>query len=429
MIFVVLSIVVMAVGLINLRKGFLLYLVLQMVWFPDTQLFSVGGSSVNLNLICSVYFILLYIGRMKKYSVINKTKFPYKRPMMLIAISMFLTTFTSLAGFFSEFVKAFGLIAMDLVIIFIIWKIIDRKEDFVFLYKTITYIIFFACIYIFYEKITNINIILDYKLTCTSNVLGTYSDYQQWDVRGYRWYSIFEHPICACMIFALYITLVLNLFMKKKKIPIIYLSILTALLCVPAMFFTQQRSGIFFLCVAFLSVVDFSKKSFWKLLLVLIVLVISVYPLISENIQLLFSIFSSKYTDNVSGSNVSMRFEQLYAVYNIMLKSPVTGLGENFIQYYTGTYASQALGFESLWFEQMAKHGLIGVISYIFMIYYSVYKIPKDYKSKSARYIALAYWLTYSLTSTPYFRTYFLYIVLFYFLKEKKMEDMEKKIV
>ena len=39
--------------------------------------------------------------------------------------------------------------------------------------------------------------------------------------------------------------------------------------------------------------------------------------------------------------------------------------------------SAQALDFESLWFEQMAKHGVIGVTAYIVMIYYAVCKIPK----------------------------------------------------
>ena len=57
---------VMFVALLNYKQGFLLYLLLQMIWFPDTQLFYIGSSSINLNFICALYFVGLYIIKKKK---------------------------------------------------------------------------------------------------------------------------------------------------------------------------------------------------------------------------------------------------------------------------------------------------------------------------------------------------------------------------
>lgn len=391
-----------------------------MVWFPETQLFQVGGSSINLNFVCAMFFAILYILKRKKVGK-ETIPFPYKKPMVAIAISLLLTSITSLSGFTSEFVKACGLIVMDLIIVYIMWKTINKKEDFVFLFKGITIIVLFACIYTFYEKFTGNNFILDYKLTCTSNTLSTYRDFQQWDYRGYRCYSIFDHTICACMVFSLYIGLTLILFIKKKKYPFKTLSLIASALCVPAMFFTQQRTGMFMLLISALAVIDFRKKRFWKLLGFGIVVLIIAAPFVSDNLSLILSLFSSKYASEVSGSSVSLRLDQLNAIFQIMLISPLTGLGENFQSYYyTGTLAARAMGYESLWFEQMAKHGMLGVLAYFFMIYYAVYKIPKKFKSKELFFISLSYWVTYSLTSTPYFRIYFLYAVLFYFIKNSE---------
>jgi hypothetical protein len=74
----------------------------------------------------------------------------------------------------------------------------------------------------------------------------------------------------------------------------------------------------------------------------------------------------------------------------------------------------------------MAKHGLVGVLAYVYMIFYSLIKVPKEYKSKQVFFISLAYWGTYTLTSTPYFRIYLYYLALFYFIK--KSEVYKKRI-
>lgn len=427
MFFIVPAFFIMFIAIFDYKKGFMLYLLFQMVWYPDTQLFQVGQSWINLNFVCAFYFVILYVIKKRKFKreILN---FPFTKPMLCISLSLLLTCLSSYAGMVGELVKAAGLIIMDILVVYVMWKSINCREDFVFLFKGITIIVLLACIYIFNEKITNLNPVLDYKMTCTSNVFSTYRDNQEWDSRGYRCYSIFDHTICACMIFSLYTALTLNLYVKKKRYPFKFLSLITSVLCIPAMFFTQQRTGMFMLFISIISSVDFRKKRFWKLIIIGAVALFFVTPYILDNLSLLFSIFNSNYSNTVSGSNVSMRFDQFNAILRIMLISPLTGLGENFQSYYTGIYASRALGYESLWFEQMAKHGLFGVLAYIVMIYYSVYKIPKKFNSKQVFFISLAYWVTYTLTSTPYFRIYFLYAVIFYFIKDSSAYSILKKI-
>lgn len=416
MLFIIPAIAIMLIALLNYKTGFLLYLLFQMIWFPDAQVFQIGDSWVNINLICAVFFVLLY--RLKKGRFSSKTTpFPYTNPMIAIAISLLMTCITSYSGVISELVKGIGLIFIDLLVIYVMWNTLNSRKDYAFLYKGLTVIMLFACIYIFYEKVTSQNPILDYKLTTTTSDLFTYREASIYENRGYRCYSIFDHTISACMTFALYIVLTANLYIKKKRYPIKTLSLITSFLCIPAMFFTKQRAGMFLLLIALLSIVDFRKKRFWKLIGIAALSIACAWPFISNYIALFLSIFNSSYQGQVFGSTSSMRFKQLYAVFKIMQMAPITGLGENFQRYYHGMYAAQALGYESLWFEQMAKHGILGVLAYVYLIYYSVYKVPKRYHSKQVLFISLAYWITYTLTSTPYFRTYFLYGVLFYFIK------------
>ena len=145
MLYIIPAILIMFIALFNFRKGFLLYLLFQMIWYPDTQLFKLGGSWINLNLLCAVYFVILYL--LKKTRIAKeKIRFPFLIPMIFIAISMLLTSFTSYSGFVSELIKACGLIVMDLLIVFVMWKTVNSKEDFIFLFKGITIIVLFACI-------------------------------------------------------------------------------------------------------------------------------------------------------------------------------------------------------------------------------------------------------------------------------------------
>lgn len=426
MLFIILSCVVMYIAFKDFKKGFLMYLLLQMVWFPDTQLFKLGGSFINLNFLVALYFTILFIVR-RKNSLKSFRDFPYLIPLILVSISMLLTSFTSLSGFFSELVKAGGIIIMDCLMLFIIWKTVKTKEDFKLLFKGLTIIILVGCLYIFVEYFTSANLFLDYKLSCTSNNLSTYKDLLIYDYgRGYRCYSIFEHPIGASMIFALYIIVVFNLLMKLNNYVFKKISVLTAILCVPAILLTKQRAGIFFLIIGLFSALNFKNKKTYRYLLYSVGILILLSPILFQYKDLILSMVHLKTNSNVSGSTASMRFDQLDAVFNIMKSSPLFGLGENFRSHYTGPYLERALGFESLWFEQMAKHGMLGVIVYLYFIYFTVIKIPLKFKSRECFFIMLSYWFTYSLTSTPYFRIYYLYVVIFYFLRfHRKNSDNE----
>lgn len=425
MIFIISSIIIAFIATLNYRKGFLLYLLFQMIWFPDTQVFKIGDSSVNINFIVAMYFVFLYIIRSRGIIRLKGERFPYKVPMVCIAFSLFITCFSSLAGFLSEFVKSTGLVIMDILIVYLIWKFVKTKEDFIFLFKGLTLIVFIACLYCLFEASFHLNPILDYKLSYASGKLTTYDDYTYGWGRGYRCSSIFEHPICASMIFALYGALGLNFFMKKKELPYNKLVFITVILSIICIFLTKQRAGMFMFVLAILPCVELRKKRFYKLAIIGGFCCLLILPIISDYLFVLISTFIPSINNGaggtVGGSNASMRLMQLNAVYNIMLQSPIAGLGENFKRFYSSAYAAQALDFESLWFEQMAKHGLVGVISYIVMIYYSVIKVPKKYKSKTIFFISLAYWLTYTLTSTPYFRIYFYYVVIFYFIRNSEV--------
>lgn len=420
MIFTVLNIVIMLYSLVRFKKGFLLFLIFQVLYFPDAQLIRAPGlGSVNINLAMALFFITLYFIKKKKI-VRVKRPFPYTIPMVIIGCSLIFSCFTAVAGFGTEFVKAIGLILIDFFMVYVIWQVVETKEDFGFIYVGITILVAFAYIYGIYEYQTQLNPILDYKLSLTENKLRTYKMQMQWDLRGYRMYFFFEHPISAAMTFALYLVTTMTCTIRfKDKLPNKTLVFVLCLLCVPYLFLTKMRSGFVFLMISVLAFVDFSSKRFrrWAMFVLFVMLAFCFTPIVQDNVNLVLSMFDENAQIAVSGSSFEMRLDQLNAVYNLMKMSPLFGLGEKFALYISNQYTARALAYESLWFEQMARHGMVGVLSYIIMIYFSVIKVPQKYKDKSIAFVSLAYWVVYTMTSLPYFRIYLYYLVLFYFIK------------
>lgn len=430
MIFSIIAILIMLYSIIDLKRGFLVFLIYQLIWFPDTRLISIRGfASINLNLVMSLFFSALYIIKKqssgknksfyaKKMCLIKKYCFPYKHPMFVMAFSLLLTCFTSVNGFSSEFVRAVGAMFLNLIMVYLIWQIIETKKDFQFLFQGITIVAFVTCIYGLWEYINQNNPLLVYKFSLAGNTLSTYTI----GTRGYRMYSIFEHPISAAMMLSLYTVFVITaIVVYKEKIAFKWIAYITCVLCLPCMIMTKMRTAFVFLALGMFAFIDINNKRFLKIALASIIVIFMISPVISNNLVLFTSLFNKSTQLQMGGSNLHDRLRQLNAVYQLMKMSPIAGLGQKFRTVISNIYTTQALDFESLWFEQMSKHGIVGVLAYIYMIYYSIYKIPKKYKSKQILFVSLAYWGTYTLTSTPYFRVYLYYLAIFYFIKKSEV--------
>lgn len=129
------------------------------------------------------------------------------------------------------------------------------------------------------------------------------------------------------------------------------------------------------------------------------------------------SIFDSSYQKRTGGSNMDMRLDQLATSIAIMQESPWVGLGQKFLNVYSGSLAQYLLGMESMWFKILTTYGMLGVVTNLYSAYYFLIKIPKQYHTIPFFFVALAYWVTNSLTSTPGIKIYLYYMVLVIFLK------------
>lgn len=422
MILVILGIIILLYGFINYKKAFMLYLAYQIFWYGSAALIKLGGRTLQIQLALTVGFFCLFLFKNKKLARPNK-KVPYRIPMIMTCLSCFATCFTSLDGFISEaIVSLSATISMNVILIWLIWYSIETKEDFRYLFRLITVVMIAACLFGLFEYLTNSNIILDYKNAYSSNAIGNYnSSAYNFARRGYRIYSFFEHPIGAGMTFGLYSAFTLILIIKnKEKLPLHRLALLTALLCLPCVFLTKMRSAMIFTFIACLACIDFKKKKFYGIILLVVIVIVAAWPYINQYSYILLSLFDSSMESSAGGSSLSMRLEQVVAVINIWKLSPIAGLGYNFEEYLSESITSGGLGYESVWFLQTARYGLIGIIATIVDIVYSVIIIPRKFHSREIFFISLAYWITYTVTSIPSFRISLYYLALFYFIKSSE---------
>ena len=410
------GLVILIYGLYDFKKAFLLFMLYQIFWYSGAQLIHVRGlPTITQGLMMWIGFTILFLLNKKKYTAC-KEPFPYAGPLILVAVSSILTCFVAVAGFGKEITRAVNLILQNVVVVWIAWNVIETKEDFKFLFRGFTVIFFAAALYGLWEYMTRDNGLVAHKLTLTADAFNLYD---MNGARGYRVMSFFEHPIGAGMTMGLYVVFLFTALIRyRERLPFQRLAILTAFLCLPCLVLTKMRASLFFTVIASLGFVDFRKRRFYKVMILGVLVGACAVPFLSDYRDLFFSLFSKAAQSNVGGSTSSQRFGQLRAVFELMKLSPVGGLGEKFGDYIENEYTAAALGYESLWFEQMARHGIVGVLSYLVLIYDSVVIIPARYRSKPLLFISLSFWLTYSLTSIPSFRWMIYYLVLFYYIKK-----------
>jgi len=419
MVFTLAAILLITLSIIgNFKKAYLLYMLLEIFWFPNAKVVAINGlPSVPIYLLTSFSFFLIFFA--KEWYKRSTPSFPLLVPFVFTTISRFLTCFTSISGFADELSRTIGYVFFSVLEVWLIWNVIESEKDFSFLYKGFAIIFGFASFYAVIEHIIQRNPIALMKSEMTPDGLSFYG-YDPY--RGYKLMSIFEHPIGAGINFGIFfIMTALVVFVYKKRYQRnAWMYLFIAALGVLCILWTKMRAGIFFLLISFFSVVNFKRQYTYRIIIISIIGLILVFPLYKNNINIFFSLFSAKARESVSGSSISMRFEQLYGVLDLMKRAPLTGLGERFSDYASEDVIAKVRALESVWFEEGARHGVCGIIGTAILGVFSVIITPYRYRSKEAFFIALAFWATYTLTSVPFVRMNLYYILYFFCIKNSK---------
>lgn len=427
MIFLIIGLIIIFVGTRNLKKGFYFFLFYKVLLVTNITVLSIPGIPLlTLDMFLTAVFLLLFFLKRQKMQL-EYVPFPYSKPFKWIAISYFLSTLFAYIGFVGAFSQYIGQILTEFIFSWLMWKIIDRK-DIGYIICGLAFMFFLSCLYAFYEKYTQTNPIQVYELTLVDDASRAIDFLVSDDInRGYRVQSFFEHAIGAGVNWGMFVVLYFTLTIVYKYKTKNKLCLLTAILCVPCIFFSNARGPLVFLMISALSFIDLSNKKFYKFIIVGVIVLVVASPLLSDYFDNFLSIFNSKAQEKVGGSNAEMRFDQLDASIELMKQSPLFGLGYKFMNVLHTNLVSRLLGLESIWFRVLTQFGLLGFGVNLMFAYYSIIKVPRYYKSKSLLFFSLAYWVTASLTSLPGMLMYLYYLILIIFIKQSNIYLIERK--
>lgn len=417
MIFSFISMVIASYALINFKKSLIFFTVYQIFWF-STHIITIGGIGLNSNLLLPIWYMVLFYLKRKRY-MNNKPKFPFTIPFILIGLSYLFSCFVAISGFIPEFNRAIMRVTSQYIYIYILWYVIDSEQDFKFIFRYVTIVMFFASIYGIFEYIVRLNSLLDYKVMLSNYTINLYDAS---GLRGYRLTSFFEHPLGAGMMFGLYSSFYFALLLKNNKTVVNNkFGMITALLCLPCVILSKMRTAIIFTVILMLMIFvnkKLSVKVFKRIIICMIIFLPILFIVINSNLELITNLISTDTSSEIGGSSLAMRLNQFNAIKLIIRISPVFGLGETFRDTLTvNSVTSAALGYEGIIFEQLSMHGYFGVFVTTILIFYLCVKIPLKYKSKEIAIVSIAYWLSYLVSSIPSFRLPYLYLVIFYFIK------------
>ena len=422
MVFILAGIAIISYGFFDLKKSFMLYLCYKLILVTNITLISIPGVPLlTLELTMTLLYVIAFLFTGKKYQSAHM-KFPLTIPLALYTVSIVISSLLSVSGVGNELSNLIKQLAESVLLVWMTWQIVETKEDFIFLFKGITVIILGSCVYGIVEYFIQRNPLTEYEATLNSSNAIDWS-YDADFGRGYRVNSIFEHAIGAGMNWALYAVLVFNIIQKKSAtVGRVIIPIITAILCIPCILFTNSRSPIIFFIIALLSIINFKSKRFYPLVLIGVVGVGICIPFLSDNVvNVVMSLFDENAAADIGGSNLDMRLRQLEAAFELFMRSPIFGLGPSFADVMQNDTVEQLLGSESIWFQVIPSMGLLGVIAYVVQIYYTIIKLPKKFHSRQIFFVSLAYWVTYTVTSIPGFINIMYYIFIFYYVKSSSI--------
>lgn len=419
MIFTIIGVTLIIYSFKNFKKAFLWLLVFKLFLVTNITVVAIPGIPLlKWDMLLIAIFFIQYWKNRKTLQIENKP-FPYEKPFKFLILSWFLSTIFAYIGFVGAVSQFIGTVFEELVIVWLIWKLIDVKKDLPFIIKWFSIAFFCISLYGFYEHLIQANPLVEYEATIIGDeeraVVFTYDA----DIgRGYRVQSVFEHAIGAGINWSLYLIFVFSLWINSRyKFNNSVFILTSALLGIPCLFFTNSRGPILFLMIAILSIINLKNRKVYRLLVVCLIGVVILSPYLADYAMNIISIFDSKAQQQVGGSNAEMRFEQLAAAIALMQEAPFFGLGFKFMTEMNNTLTAALLGLESMWFRILTQFGLFGVIANLYYAYYALWKIPRHYQSRTIFFMSLSYWAVASMTSVPGMLTYMYYLFIIIFIK------------
>jgi len=253
----------------------------------------------------------------------------------------------------------------------IIMFVIETELDFYFYVKCILCSVLCMCLFGFYEYYTDDNPLQDWLKTVNTGILVEYAEETRFGFSR-RVQSTSWHPIAYGSYLSMYIILFFIFIIKGYKSKVykktnLYFNIVI-LMSIANIVLTASRAP--WLCtlttISLILVINFKffMRRYFVLKTMLLILITPVF------LYFVINLLSYVMNSQVSGSSLSMRFDQFSYIANRMGGALYIGYGPTGIEEFfkTGQFGN-ALGFESIIFVYLVDFGLIGLIGLIFLYY------------------------------------------------------------
>ncbi|KAA6342562.1 hypothetical protein EZS27_009705 [termite gut metagenome] len=280
----------------------------------------------------------------------------------------------------------------------------------------------FIGLYAIYERFIGVNSLAEYEISLNYNkdkVIDTWGYENDERTVGGRVRSIFLHPIGAGVNFALVFSFISYIYINYKKLIKYNILIIVGMLFITfySVWLTNSRGPLVFLFISIIPLINFRKKTFYLFILLCLLLFIFLFDYIHPYLDNFLSIFNSNIQAKVGGSNLDMRWEQLTAAIQLFKQNPWFGNGLKSHDYINDVnLVKNLLGMESVWFFLLVERGILGVISYIYLIV-SMVKLGKKENKFMIISLVLALLFTNTVTSLPGFYIHLFYVFLFILVK------------
>ncbi|GAA4785548.1 hypothetical protein GCM10023231_11820 [Olivibacter ginsenosidimutans] len=379
--FLLIFLIVSIVLLYRIQLGFALVVACRLL-VPGIVRISLGVVELSLNssLTLMLYGVLvLNLLLRRPYEVKIFSKF-YKPFFVLLGGHFLLAFFGSDMGVSVQMSSLIQLFYTEFSLCFIGWIIYQTEKDVRQFYKIIGITTFFITLYgvICYITLSNPYILLINAIYDPTREGVRFMEEARAGLAG-RVQGTATHPLTWGGINLLLFFFFFNY--KVFKWRIVNISLLGLLFL--NVFFSGSRSALLALILGIAYIVLFSnvkiKTRFitygFGIFATVVVLLYQV-PALSKyqdffESTLFFWDDSQKSNDDIKGSSASGRLEQLEGSFDMIEKSPLTGLGQGFIKDYSTTFGVHPIlkGFESILFMALVETGILGLTLWAFFFF------------------------------------------------------------
>lgn len=313
--------------------------------------------------------------------IISKLGSPIKLPLLVLIISivasMVVNPGSIISGGHSAFISILEVFLPVFVYVYMFRS--SEKYDIRLHLKSIYLIIVSIGIYGSVAYLLDWNPYIDLiEETINTNRVNvtTYED----TLRGERALGTISHPITygAFLVIGVYIGVFLLFSIPKASLlSIIYYSV-GVLILFSSILLTNSRSPLLFLLIpAFFVFIQFRLKAQIGILAAFLVLGFSAFisvDIFRERILSILNIFIPSIGNDMYGSTIDMRLDQMSVAYRYFISNPLFGNGPNTARGLVESGAEPLLfNTESLLFVLMIDYGLLGLIAYM-VLFWSLWR-------------------------------------------------------